>query len=133
MNGIMSKWAVVTAMGLLLGGAAFGQKDGGAGMQKQAKDIFYGPHNEVMNRIGRERGWPPSGRAQFEAACAADGHLVIGDAERVAEKIVSLHRIFRNDRILIQMAIGAMPHAHVLRAIEIMGTKVAPLVRAATS
>ena len=98
-----------------------------------AKDIFFEPHNEVMNRIGRERGWPPSGRAQFEAACGPNGHLVIGEPERVAGRIIELHRIFGNDRILIQMAIGAMPHDKLMRAIELLGTKVAPLVREATS
>ncbi len=96
-----------------------------------AKEIFFPPHAEVMTRIGRERGWGPQTRAQFEAACGPRGHLIIGNPEAAAEKIVNLHKIFGNDRILIQMAIGAMPHAHVLRAIELMGTKVAPMVRAA--
>lgn len=96
-----------------------------------AKDIFYEPHNGVMNRIGRERGWPPSGRAQFEVACGPDGHLIIGDPGRVADKIISLHRVFKQDRIMIQMAIGAMPHKQLLRAIELLGTKVAPRVKEA--
>ena len=100
---------------------------------QSARDEFYGPHNEVMNRIGRERGWPPSGRAQFDAACGPNGHLVIGDPERVAERIIALHRIFGNHRIMIQMAIGAMPHGKLLRAIEKLGTKVAPLVKEATA
>jgi probable LLM family oxidoreductase len=98
-----------------------------------ARDIFYAPHNEVMNRIGRERGWPPSGRAQFDAACGPNGHLLIGDWQRVADRIIELHRAFKNDRILIQMAIGAMPHKELLRAIELLGTKVAPRVKEATS
>jgi len=96
-----------------------------------AKDIFFGPHNEVMNRIGRERGWPPQGRAQFEAACGANGHLLIGSPDEMAERIISLHRMFKNDRILIQMAIGAVPHRDVLRAIELLGTQVAPKVKEA--
>ncbi|MCA3574591.1 MAG: LLM class flavin-dependent oxidoreductase, partial [Aestuariivirga sp.] len=96
-----------------------------------AKNIFYEPHNGVMNRIGRERGWPPSGVREFEAACGPSGHLLIGDPERVADRIVELHRIFRNDRILIQMAIGAMPHIELMHAIELLGTKVAPRVREA--
>ena len=100
---------------------------------QSARDEFHGPHNEVMNRIGRERGWPPSGRAQFDAACGPNGHLVIGDPERVAERIIALHRIFGNHRIMIQMAIGAMPHGKLLRAIEKLGTKVAPLVKEATA
>lgn len=94
-----------------------------------AKEIFFPPHAEVMTRIGRERGWGPQTRAQFEAACGPRGHLVIGNPEAAAEKIVALHKIFGNDRILIQMAIGTMPHDKVLRAIELMGTKVAPMVR----
>ncbi|NJM30903.1 MAG: LLM class flavin-dependent oxidoreductase [Rhizobiales bacterium] len=98
---------------------------------EDAKNIFYPPHTEVMNRIGRERGWPPQGREHFETAAGPNGNLVIGDPERVAARIVELHSIFKNDRILIQMAIGAMPHKDVMRAIELLGTKVAPDVRAA--
>lgn len=94
-----------------------------------AKEIFFPPHAEVMTRIGRERGWGPQTRAQFEAACGPRGHLIIGNPEAAAEKIVALHKVFGNDRILIQMAIGTMPHDKVLRAIELMGTKVAPMVR----
>jgi probable LLM family oxidoreductase len=97
-----------------------------------AKNVFYEPHNAVMNRIGRERGWPPSGRAQFEASCGPDGHLIIGDPDRVADKIIGLHRTFGNDRILVQMAIGAMPHKELMHAIELLGTKVAPKVKEAT-
>jgi probable LLM family oxidoreductase len=101
------------------------------GTMQEAKDVFFPPHAEVMTRIGRERGWPPQTRAQFEASCGPNGHLLIGNPENVAEKIVNLHKIFGNDRILVQMAIGTMPHDKVLRAIELMGTKVAPQVRAA--
>ena len=96
-----------------------------------AKDIFHEPHNAVMNRIGRERGWPPSGRREFDAACGPNGHLLVGDPERVADRIIELHRVFGNDRILVQMAIGAMPHKELLRAIELLGTKVAPKVKEA--
>ena len=96
-----------------------------------AKDIFYEPHNAVMNRIGRERGWPPSGQREFEAACGPNGHLLIGSPDHVADRIVELHRVFSNDRMLVQMAIGAMPHKQLMRAIELLGTKVAPKVKEA--
>ena len=96
-----------------------------------AKEIFFPAHAEVMNRIGRERGWAPQGRQHFEASVGPHGHLVLGSPEEVAGKIIGLHKIFGNDRILIQMAIGAMPHKDVLKAIELLGTKVAPSVRAA--
>jgi alkanesulfonate monooxygenase SsuD/methylene tetrahydromethanopterin reductase-like flavin-dependent oxidoreductase (luciferase family) len=82
-----------------------------------------------MTRIGAERGWPPQTRAQFETACGPNGHLLIGAPNDVAGKIVALHKIFRFDRILVQMAIGTMPHDKVRQAIELMGTRVAPMVR----
>lgn len=98
----------------------------------KARDVYSAAHLEVMNRIGRERGWPPQGRAHFNASCGPTGNLIVGDPERVAERIIELHSIFKNTRILLQMAIGTVPHSEQLRAIELMGTKVAPLVRAAT-
>jgi probable LLM family oxidoreductase len=96
-----------------------------------ARDVYGAAHLEVMNRIGRERGWPPQGLAHFEASCGPTGNLIVGDPDRVAERIIELHQIFGNTRILIQMAIGTVPHAEQLKAIELMGTKVAPKVRAA--
>jgi len=94
-----------------------------------ALDQFYGPSTSVMNRIGRERGWGPSSRAQFDQSASARGALFIGDPERVAEKIVAQHKNFGNTRFLLQMAIGLMPHDQILRGIELYGTKVAPMVR----
>jgi probable LLM family oxidoreductase len=99
----------------------------------QAADDFYGPQAEVMNRIGRERGWGPTNRAQFDASRGPDGALFVGDPEAVAEKIVAMHKIFGNDRFLLQMAIGLMPHDKLMKAIELYGTRVAPLVRKETA
>ena len=82
-----------------------------------------------MDRIGRERGWGPTNRAHFDAARGPTGNLFLGDPERVAEKIVAAHKVFGNDRFLLQMAIGLMPHDQIMRGIELYGTKVAPLVR----
>jgi probable LLM family oxidoreductase len=100
---------------------------------QQAADDFYGPQAEVMNRIGRERGWGPTNRAQYDRSRAAGGALFVGDPEQVAEKIVAQHRLFGNDRFLLQMAIGTMPHDKMLNAIELYGTRVAPLVRRETA
>jgi probable LLM family oxidoreductase len=100
--------------------------------RQSAADDFYAPQAEVMNRIGRERGWGPTSRAHFDHALGPDGHLFVGDPEAVAEKIVAMHRIFGNDRFMIQMAIGTLPHAKLMKAIELYGTRVAPLVRKAT-
>jgi len=98
---------------------------------EKAADVFYEPQAAVMNRIGRERGWGPTSRQHFDQSRGPDGALFVGDPETVAEKIVAHHRIFRNDRFLLQMAIGLMPHREVMRGIELYGTKVAPLVRKA--
>jgi probable LLM family oxidoreductase len=98
---------------------------------EHAKKIYSAAHLDVMNRIGRERGWGPQGMAHFEQAAGPTGNLIIGDAARVTERILELHEVFKNTRILIQMAIGTVPHAEQLKAIEVMGTKVAPAVRKA--
>ena len=94
-----------------------------------AADQFYGPQAEVMNRIGRERGWGPTNRTHFDEARSALGNLFLGEPELVAEKIIAAHKVFGMDRFLLQMAIGPMPHDQVMRGIELYGTKVAPLVR----
>ena len=99
----------------------------------QAADDFYGPQAEVMNRIGRERGWGPTSRAHFDQSRGPNGALFVGNPEQVAEKIVAQHRIFGNDRFLLQMAIGIMPHAKIMKAIELYGTRVAPIVRKETA
>ncbi len=98
---------------------------------QQAREQFFPGYQEVMTRIGRERGWPPTTRAQFDASCGPRGHLIIGNPKDVAEKIITLHKIFENDRILVQMGLGSLPHKDMLRAIELMGKEVAPLVREA--
>ncbi len=98
---------------------------------EKAADQFYGPQAEVMNRIGRERGWGPTSRAHFDQSIGPDGNLFLGDPDTVAEKIVRHQKIFGNDRFLLQMAIGLMPHDQIMRGIELYGTRVAPLVRAA--
>jgi probable LLM family oxidoreductase len=99
-----------------------------ADTDQAAFDQYYEPSTAVMNRIGRERGWGPSGRAHFDASTSPRGALFIGGPERVAEKIVAHHRIFRNSRFLLQMALGLMPHDQLMRGIELYGTKVKPLV-----
>jgi probable LLM family oxidoreductase len=96
----------------------------------QADSAFAAPYLAMMNRIGRERGWPPSGRPQYEALRAPDGALAVGSPEQVAEKILFEHEIFGHQRFIAQMSVGATSHADVLRSMELFGTKVAPVVRA---
>jgi probable LLM family oxidoreductase len=95
----------------------------------QADTAFASSYLTMMNRIGRERGWPPSGRREYEALRAPDGALAVGSPEQVAEKILYEHELFGHDRYLAQMSVGAVAHADVMRSIELFATRVAPLVR----
>ena len=95
----------------------------------EADSAFAAPYLQMMNRIGRERGWPPSGRAQYESLRSPQGALAVGAPEGIAEKILWEHELFGNTRYLGQMSVGAVAHADVLRSMELFGTKVAPLVR----
>jgi probable LLM family oxidoreductase len=101
--------------------------------REQADAAFAPSYLAMMNRIGRERGWPPAGRAQYEALAAPDGALAVGSPEQVAEKIVYEHELFGHQRYIGQMSVGAVTHRDVLRSIELFGTEVAPRVRAELS
>ena len=84
----------------------------------------------VMTQLGRERGWSPMTEEQYEVMRSPLGALAVGDPAEVAEKILSIHRIFGNRRFLMQMSVGTMPHDAVMRSIELYATEVAPVVRA---
>jgi probable LLM family oxidoreductase len=88
---------------------------------------------EAMNRIGRERGWRPLTRADYEREATLHGANFVGTPEEVVEKILYQHEIFHHDRFLVQLSVGPIPHPQVLRAIELLGTRVAPAVRRALS
>jgi probable LLM family oxidoreductase len=96
----------------------------------KADSAFAASYLQMMNRIGRERGWPPAGREQYEALRAPSGALAVGSPEQVAEKILFEHELFGNQRYIGQMSVGAVAHADVMRSIELFGTEVAPVVRA---
>jgi probable LLM family oxidoreductase len=101
-----------------------------ADSEKAADAAFAGSYLELMNRIGRERGWPPSGRAEYGALKSPRGPLALGSPEQVAEKIVSVHDLFQPERYLAHMSIGAVSHRDVMRSIELFGTEVAERVAA---
>jgi probable LLM family oxidoreductase len=96
---------------------------------RQAADDAYAAYFYVMAKIGRERGWPPPSREQFEAERAPLGANLVGTPDEVAAKIIYEHELFGLDRFLIQMSVGTLPHEKVLHSIELFGTKVAPVVR----
>jgi len=104
-----------------------------ADTSQRAADTFFPFYAAAMNTVGRERGWAPIGRAEFDAMRGPGGALVVGSPQEVADKILREHEIFGQQRFLLQMSLGALPHTDVLRAIELMGTVVAPQVRKATA
>ena len=98
---------------------------------ERARDEFFPAYATMMNRIGRERGWPPMTRAQFDALCGPRGALLVGSPDQVIEKILFEHELFGHTRFLAQISVGPLPHAQVTRAIELLGAVVAPAVRTA--
>jgi probable LLM family oxidoreductase len=96
----------------------------------QAADDFYPGYAYTFTEIGRERGWPPTTRAQFDAVRGPTGALLIGDPETVAQKILHVNEALGGlSRITFQMGVSALPHEKMLRSIELLGTRVAPIVR----
>jgi probable LLM family oxidoreductase len=96
---------------------------------EQALDESYPYVSDAMNRIGRERGWPPMTRADYDASASLRGANFVGSPEQVVEKILFQHAIFGHDRFLLQFTIGGIPHEGILRSIELLGREVAPIVR----
>ncbi len=98
---------------------------------EQAAADFFPGYAEMFTQIGRERGWPPTTRAQFNAVNGPTGALIVGDPVTVAEKIRYYDEVLGGiARLNLQMSVAALPHAKLMRAIELFGSKAAPVVRA---
>lgn len=100
-----------------------------ADTSQQAADEFYPSYAHVMSKIGRERGWGPMNRQQYEAMRSKQGSLLVGSAQEVTEKIIQQYELFKCTRYLLHISVGTMPHDKVMRAIELLGNEVAPMVR----
>lgn len=100
-----------------------------ADTSQRAADEFYPSYADTMSRIGRERGWPPMDREHYELMREPTGSLLVGSPQQVIDKILYEHELFRHTRFLAQMSVGTMPHAQMMRSIELFGTQVAPAVR----
>ena len=100
-----------------------------AGTDEQARDELW-PHYSAMHaRIGRERGWPPMTREQFDLTAGPDGALFVGSPETVAAKIVRAVRGLGLARFSLKYSAGTLPHEQILTAIDLYGRKVIPMVR----
>jgi probable LLM family oxidoreductase len=97
---------------------------------EQAADDFFPGYAHTFTEIGKERGWPPTTRRQFDVLRGPTGALLIGDAEAIAKKILYVNEVLGGlSRITFQMGVSTLAHSKMLRAIEILGTRVAPIVR----
>ncbi len=96
---------------------------------KQARDEYFPVYAASMGKIGKERGWPPVTRQQFDATTTSKGALIVGSPQEVIEKILYEFELFGHTRFLAQISLGAMPHKQAMHAIELLGTRVAPEVR----
>jgi len=100
-----------------------------ADTSQAAADAAFPAHKTVMDKIGRERGWAPLTREHFDAARTLRGASFVGSPQEVTEKILFQHELFGHDRFLVQFSVGTLPHASIMRSIELFGTEVAPVVR----
>ncbi len=100
-----------------------------ADTMEQAAEEFYASYATAMSRIGRERGWGPMTREQYNLMRSPGGSLVLGDPETVAAKILRWKEVLGINRFELHVSVGSLPHDQVLRNIELLGTKVAPMVR----
>lgn len=104
-----------------------------ADSKERAAEEYYASYAAAMTRIGRERGWGPMTQDQFDWMRSEDGSLVIGDVETVATKILRWKELLGVNRFELHISVGTMPHEKVLRSIELLGTKVAPIVNESRS
>jgi probable LLM family oxidoreductase len=98
---------------------------------EQAADEYYNAYALAMTQLGRERGWGPMNRAQFEMMRGPGGSLVLGDVETVAKKIIRMREVLGIDRFMLHISVGTLPHDQVLHSIELLGTEVAARVESA--
>ena len=98
---------------------------------QDAMNIAFPAHQAAMSRIGKERGWPPTTRAQFEAGAAPQGAYFMGSPQQVIDKILMQHEWFGHQRFGLQLSVGTLPHDKVMKAIELLGTVVKPAVNKA--
>ena len=100
-----------------------------ADTSSQAAEESAQPFLDTMNRIGKERGWMPMTRADFEAQRGPKGALFVGSPQKIIDKILYEYELFGHQRFLLQFTVGTIPHSKVMRCIELFGTKVAPVIR----
>jgi len=101
-----------------------------ADTDEAARETFWPAYRDAFGKIGKERGWPAPTRQQFDGQVSPHGALLVGSPEYVAEKILREHELLGGfSRLTILLDNRMLTHAQIMRAIELLGTKVAPIVR----
>ncbi|RRN76967.1 LLM class flavin-dependent oxidoreductase [Pseudoxanthomonas sp. SGD-10] len=100
---------------------------------QQTADDYFPYYADQMDRIGKDRGWPPFRKEQFEAGRQKEGALLIGDPSEVTDKILYLQEMFGLTRFVAHIDVGGAPHNDIMKAIELFGTRVAPEVKKAVA
>jgi probable LLM family oxidoreductase len=99
---------------------------------EQAADDFFPGYAEAFTKIGQERGWPPVTRRQFDALLGPTGALMVGSPESVAEKVLAMNESLGGvARLSFQMSVANLPHQKLLRSTELLGSRLAPIIRKA--
>ncbi len=99
---------------------------------QEIADAVWPEHQKMFNKIGRERGWAPGGREQFETGRTLHGHLLVGSPQEAIDKILFEYEIFKMDRFGLQFIGASLGHDRIMKSIELFGTKVGPVVKKAT-
>jgi alkanesulfonate monooxygenase SsuD/methylene tetrahydromethanopterin reductase-like flavin-dependent oxidoreductase (luciferase family) len=99
-----------------------------AASDDEARELLWPHYRTMRDRIGRDRGWPPATREQYDAE-AARGALMVGSPESVARRVVRTIEVLGLSRFDLKYSNGTMPHEHLMSAIELYGTQVVPRVR----
>jgi alkanesulfonate monooxygenase SsuD/methylene tetrahydromethanopterin reductase-like flavin-dependent oxidoreductase (luciferase family) len=97
---------------------------------EKARETIWPHYRAMSDRIGKERGWPPLTRAQFDLMAGPDGSLFVGSPDTVAKKIVKVTKTLGLSRFDLKYSLGTLPHENLMNCIELYGKKVVPAVRA---
>ena len=103
-----------------------------ADTKQEALGTAFPAFKMVMDKLGKERGWPPMSREQFEASIELRGANFVGSPQEIIDKIMFQYEIFKHDRFLMQMSVGSISHKKMMRSIELFATEVAPVIRKET-
>ena len=96
---------------------------------EKAADDFFPYYAQMMDRVGRSRGWQPMTREQFDFMRSPEGSLMVGSVEQVIEKMIYEYELFGFTRFFAQASLGFVPHEMTIKSIELFAKQVVPEVK----